>query len=132
MEGIFNTGELAIGAQIKLESINTGKILYIKRFPNKGKLIINIPKEPYIIVLNGGPRYIIKKKGLAPIEGFSTKVLKKNKTKLDSEIIKSKRTSTLPIVIFGLAVAFLLLLLTIFISMRNTNKLIRELRKVQS
>lgn len=131
VEGVFNTGELAIGAQINLESINTGNVLYKKRLPNEGKLIIDIPKEPYTIILNGGSKHIIKKEGISPKEGFSTKILKKKKAKLSSEIMKSKRASTLPIIMIGLVLAFLLLLVTIFISIKNTNRLIKELKEMR-
>lgn len=62
--GEFSTGEDAAGALIRLESLLSGEILYKERLPQESELTITIPKEPYQIVLDGGPGHTIVKKGL--------------------------------------------------------------------
>lgn len=130
VEGIFSTGEPASGAQILLKSLSGGKVLYKKRLPLEGELTINIPQEPYQVILNGGPGHNITQKGIAPKNGF----VKKNNTEeiIFSKIDKNttdKKDSRNSIIYYGLIGTFLLLLFTIFISIRNTNKIITILRE---
>jgi len=124
IEALFSTGEVAEGAEILLKSSSTNDILYKKRIPLEGELMIDIPKEPYIIVLNGGPGHIIEKQGISPINGFiakensKTKVLAKDKTNIQDTILS-----------YGLLLSFILLFLTMFISIKNTNKIMNSLRE---
>lgn len=128
VEGSFSTGEGAVGAQIRLESLITEKILYKKRLPNESELTINIPKEPYKVILDGGPGHTIEKEGFAPIEGFSKELLEKKKVETIKQNRGFERGTTTKILIGGVLIAFLLILLTIFISIRNTNKIIAQLK----
>lgn len=129
VEGIFSTGELASGAQIRLESLSSEEILYKKRLPDEGELTIKIPAEPYKVILNGGPGHQIVKKGIAPIEGFAKDILVNvSKAIISKPMKKNEGISETTITLIAIAISFLLLLLTIFISIKNTNKLIRELK----
>ncbi len=129
VEGVFNTGELASGAQIRLESLISDKILYKKRLPDEGELIIQIPKEPYNIVMNGGAGHQIVKKGIAPIEGFKKELNNKIKTQVSKP--NKQKDSSSKIILIAVVTAILLLFITIFISIRNTNKLMRELKIIR-
>lgn len=127
VEGIFNTGESGAGALIQLKSKNSNKILYEKRLPDESELTIKIPSEPYLIILDGGKGHKVKKEGIAPIDGFKKvdkdKEEKKDKTeKLNSEISTSKAIT------FSIIGAFLLLFATILISIKNTNKILKEIQ----
>ncbi len=129
VEGVFSTGESATGAQIRLESLVTGKVLYKKRLPSESELTIEIPKEPYTVILNGGPRHQVEKEGIAPLEGFSKEFLEKKEVKKTKIKKESNLSISAKITIGGLLIAFLLILLTIFVSIRNTNRLISELKR---
>ena len=72
--GEFSTGEDAAGAMIRLESLVNAEVLYKQRLPQESELTINIPKEPYQIVLDGGPGHTIVKEGIAPLEGFKKEI----------------------------------------------------------
>lgn len=126
--GAFNTGQSASGAQIRLESLVSGEILYQKRLPDESELTIAIPKEPYQIVLDGGPGHQSVKKGIPPKEGFNKELIKKTK-----QIELSKPRSTIQgmglEMVIAVGFAFLLLFITIIISIKNTNKIIKEIKK---
>jgi len=126
VEGIFSTGETAVGAQIRVEALSTGEILYKKRLPDESEVTINIPKEPYQIVLDGGPGHQMIEQGPAPIDGFTKVVqINKNISLSKEEDISSTWSMAL---IFTISLAFLLLFMTIFISIKNTNMLMNELK----
>lgn len=128
IEGVFNTGQLAPGAEVRVESLVTGKILFKKRLPAESEVTIDIPKEPYQVVLDGGPGHQIVKDGIEPRGGFSEELNKKNQEVKVSQSRSSMQE--LPIeMIISVAVAFILLFLTIFISIKNTNKIIEQLKR---
>jgi len=127
VQGKFNTGQSASGAQVRLESLISGEVLYKKRLPDESELVINIPKEPYQIVLDGGPGHQVVKEGITPEGGFSKEMI----TKKDMVKVSKPKSSmqSLPLeIIISIAVAFLLFFLTIIISIKNTDKLIKELQ----
>jgi hypothetical protein len=127
VEGVFNTGQNAAGAQVRLESLMDGKILYKKRLPDDSELTLDIPKEPYQVVLDGGPGHQIIQEGIAPKEGFDTKVTSKTK---EVKLSEPRNKTQLPIeMIISIAVAFVLLFITILISIFNTRKLMSVLKK---
>lgn len=128
VEGIFNTGQLAPGAEIRLESLNTGEILYKKRLPDESELTIDIPNEPYQIVLDGGPGHQVVNSGIEPKNGFSKQIKKNKKESKLSQPRTSQQGMTIEMII-SVSIAFLLLFLTIFISIRNTNKLMLQLKQ---
>lgn len=128
--GGFNTGDSATGAMVRLESLVSGDILYKKRLPDESEVTVNIPKEEYQVVLDGGPGHILVEKGIAPINGFEIKAKNTEKNKVtQAENKKETLSSTL---IFLLSIGFILIILTLYFSFRNTNKLIEELKNVQN
>lgn len=129
VSGEFSTGQLAVGAMVRLESLVSGEILYKKRLPDSSELIIEIPKEPYQVVLDGGPSHQIVKEGIAPLEGFSSTSSKEAKSvaTLSQPREMSKQWSNLTVVLFMFA--FLLLFLTLYFSMRNTNKILKAIKE---
>jgi len=130
VEGIFNTGESASGALIKLESIETKETLYKKRLPDISQLTINIPKEPYLVILDGGEGHQVSEQGVPPKEGF-LKENKDKKTELEKDKSRKKniQLSSSNAVIVSIVLAFVLLFATILINIRNTNRLLKEMKK---
>ena len=126
IEGVFNTGQLAVGAQIRLEALSNGNILYKERLPDESEITIDIPKEPYQVVLDGGPGHQIVQNGPEPIGGF-TKEIKTNKKAKLSQPREGKKQWSLALIV-TISLAFTLLFLTIFISIKNTNKLMKQLK----
>ena len=126
IEGIFNTGQTAPGAQVRLESLVTGKLLYKKRLPDESELTIKIPNEPYQIVLDGGPGHQIIQEGIEPKEGFDTTLTAQSKT---VKLSQPRNTMGLPIeMIISVVVAFILIFITMILSIFNTRKLLVELK----
>jgi len=69
--GGFSTGASAVGAKLIISSKLSSKIIYEKRVPNSGSLIVQIPKEPYTITLDAGVGHTLKKDGtIKPKSGF--------------------------------------------------------------
>lgn len=127
VEGIFNTGQTAPGAQVRLESLVSGELLYKKRLPEESELTIEIPKEPYQIVLDGGPGHQIVQEGLAPKEGFSKALSAKSKEIKLSQ--PKNNTIGLPLeMLISIVVAFILIFITMILSIFNTRKLLLELK----
>ena len=124
--GVFSTGEVARGAQIRLESINSGKVLYKKRLPDEGELTIKIPDIAYKVILDGGPGHKITKDGIAPIGGFKKELVEEKSIKTPPKEEKISRES---IILISMITASLLFLLTIVIGILNTNRLVKELEK---
>lgn len=116
------------GALIKVESLISGEILFKDRLPKESKITIDIPKEPYQVVLDT-PDEILTKVGVAPIEGFT----KEYQIKADEVIEKLSKEKHGDEEWSGLTLAFftlclILFLLTIYFSNKNTNKLIKEFK----
>lgn len=129
IEGLFSTGEPTPGALVLLESLSSGKNLYKKRLPSESELIVIIPKEPYKIILDGGPGHRIIKEGITPLEGYSKEsnnLIQKKIVTVNNEF--KTRDYILSISYFS---AIFIFLMTIFISRRNTNKLLIELQKLK-
>lgn len=127
---------VAVGAVLQLESLVTGEVLYKNRFPKDGKLILDIPKEPYLIVgketENEDHGTIIK--GIEPKEGFSKYLNSKADEVLEKiterEIHKIWGFSGSTGLFFGSCI--ILLVLAIYFGSRNTNKILREVRKEEN
>jgi len=130
VEGLFDTGADAAGAQVRLESLTNGEVLYAKRLPIESELTIEIPNEPYQIVLDGGPGHTMIREGIEPLEGFSKELKEKVKTD-NKELSKTKSSNNdwnlTTIILF--TVCIILLLLAIYFSSRNTNKIIKEIKE---
>ncbi|RXK13224.1 hypothetical protein CP965_05340 [Halarcobacter mediterraneus] len=128
--GEFSTGEKAAGALVRLESLVSGEILFKQRLPVESELTIDIPKEPYQVVLDGGPGHTIVKEGIEPLEGFAKEV--KEKAKSNSEKLSKAENfnnewSLTTIILFTICIV--LLLLALYFSSRNTNKILNEIRQ---
>jgi len=77
VEGMFSTGQSTEGANFKLVSIASAEILYEKRFPASGSLVIDVPKEAYKMILDSGPGHTIVKNGdIEPKGGFQESKVK--------------------------------------------------------
>jgi len=126
ISGGFNTGESAAGAMVRVKATSSDEILYEKRLGSEGEVSIKIPKIPYQVILDGGKGHTIVKDGIPPKEGFIKKEKEeKKKARSDAKI------STSNAVIVSIIIAFILLFATIFMSARNTNKLMQEIKKKQ-
>ena len=76
--GMFSTGVSAEGATIKVISQASSKVLYQQRLPSSGSIVIDIPKEPYNLLLDSGPGHRLEKAGIIePTQGFTKIVQKK-------------------------------------------------------
>jgi len=129
VHGEFSTGELASGALIKVESLISGTVLFQQRLPESSELIIAIPKEPYQVVLDGGPGHTIVKEGIAPLEGFSTDVKAKANTggKLSQAQNGNGEWDMATVSMFSIAV--LLFALTLYFSSRNTRLILLQMKQ---
>ena len=128
--GEFSTGEDAAGAMIRLESLVNAEVLYKQRLPQESELTINIPKEPYQIVLDGGPGHTIVKEGIAPLEGFKKEIKEKEKevnTKLSTAQNANNEWDLLTIFFFVLCL--ILFGLAIYFGNKNTNKILEKLKE---
>ncbi|WP_404319680.1 hypothetical protein [Malaciobacter canalis] len=128
-QGVFNTGQSAAGALLVLEALHNKEILFEKRLPASNELTIDIPKIPYQIVLDGGEGHTVIKDGIAPPDGFKeVKASKRSKEKAKKRSRTDATIATSNAVTITILIAFILLLATIFISIKNTNKLLLELK----
>ena len=126
--GEFSTGEDAAGAMIRLESLVNAEVLYKQRLPQESELTINIPKEPYQIVLDGGPGHTIVKEGIAPLEGFKKEIKEKEvNTKLSTAQNANNEWDLITIFFFSLCL--ILFGLAIYFSNKNTNKILEKLKE---
>jgi len=129
VEGMFSTGQSAVDALIKLESLNSGEILFQKRLPDDGELTLDIPKEPYQIVLDGGPGHQIVKEGITPKDGFLETTLDKKPQKKElSKTMTSRNSWSLPYIVL-ISLTLLLVVLSIIVSKRNTDKILKMMHK---
>jgi len=130
--GEFNTGESAAGALVKLQALHSGEILFQQRLTDD-ELVVEIPKIPYKVVLDGGDGHIDEKIGVAPPSGFEKLEVKENPKphtqKHDTPNRMSIKISSSLAVNVSIIFGFILLFATMFISMKNTNKLLEEIKK---
>lgn len=115
--GGYDTGQSAANALVRLESISSGKVLYEKRLSDESEMRVKIPNEPYKIVLDGGAGHTQIKEGIAPKGGFKTKKAKNTKHKTQNQQLNIAYIITL-------LVAIVFMILTMFFSYKNTQKLI--------
>lgn len=132
IEGQFSNGELAIGAMIRLESLNSGKVLYKKRLPDLSELTVSIPKEEYQIVLDGGPGHQIVKEGIEPLNGFLIKSKNNKEEKIELSKERSMNMQWNNITIVLLSIAFILIFLTLYFSSKNTNKILKQIKELNT
>lgn len=128
IEGEFNTGESAAGALVKIITLNSEEILFEQRLTDDKEMIIDIPKIPYKIVLDGGPGHTEEKMGIPPKGGFEK--VEESKTKKEEKPSRNNmQISTSPAITISIVFAFILLFATIIISIRNTNKILNQLKQ---
>lgn len=71
--GMFSNGQSSEGANFKIISLATSKVIYEKRIPESGSLMVDIPKEAYKLILDSGPGHQIEQNGdIKPLGGFQT------------------------------------------------------------
>jgi len=129
IEGMFSTGESAVDAMIRIEALNSGEVLFQKRLPDDGELTLDIPKEPYQVVLDGGPGHIIVKEGIEPSAGFSVaKISEKSQKKELSKTMTSRNSWSLAYIVL-ISLTLLLVVLSIIVSKRNTDKIVRMIQE---
>ena len=127
VEGRFNTGQTAEGALIRLESLVTGEVLFKQRLPQESELTVTIPDEPYQVVLDAGPGHTIVKEGIPPQGGFAETYPAQGKTAaVTRHQVPSRGMPGLMQLSIGCALV--LLLLTLYFSHRNTQKLLKALQ----
>ncbi|AOO65636.1 hypothetical protein [Sulfurospirillum halorespirans] len=128
IKGEFSTGEGAPGALVKLQALGSQEILLQQRLPDSSELVLSIPKVPYEVILDGGPGHQISRKGIAPKAGF-----KKTATKNESASPTKAMSQSVPLALsVCLGLAFVLLGGTLFISIYNTNRLLKKLNSAKS
>lgn len=71
VEGGFSTGAGAAGVDFYVKNRLEGKILLHQKFTESSTIEIEIPPEPYYLVLDGGPGHKVVKEGPAPPGGFT-------------------------------------------------------------
>nr|WP_319395299.1 hypothetical protein [uncultured Desulfobacter sp.] len=126
VEGKYDTGATAQGAQVRLESLGSGKVLFKQRLGLESELTVKMPEEPYRIVLDGGPGHVAIKEGIAPPKGFSVKP-KSGQQK--TQTARRHGTPNLsPAYFVTLGLVFCFLFLTLFICRQNTNKIIKTIQ----
>ena len=130
VEGMFSTGESAEGAKILIESLQTGRILFEQRLPEESELTINIPEEPYQIVLDGGPGHTTIKPGIAPPGGFAEEILARQAPQSQVANASAALANPWPFISRGAAfgIAFILFGLTLYFCHRNTRKLMAAMK----
>lgn len=84
IQGVYDTGQSAANAQIRLEALRDGKVLFQQRLPDESELSVKIPTQAYKIILDGGPNHIATKQGIAPKNGFTDKKIEKISPKIQN------------------------------------------------
>ena len=127
--GTFSTGEKAVDAMIRLEALHSANILFEKRLPDEGKIIIPIPKEAYQVVLDGGPDHKIVQQGIAPLKGYILSNREETTEKRElSESISSKNNWSLPYIVL-MSITLLLIGLSVYFSKKNTDKILQMIQE---
>jgi len=71
VEGGFSTGAGAEGVNFYVKTLKDGKIIFSRKFPESSDITVQIPREPYQVVFDGGPGHKVVKTGPAPPGGFT-------------------------------------------------------------
>ena len=71
IQGDFSTGQGAEGIDLFIKNKKEGKTLLHKKFPESSELEVQIPDEPYYVVMDAGPGHRVVKQGIAPPGGFT-------------------------------------------------------------
>ncbi len=71
VEGGFSTGAGAAGVDFYVKAKVDQRIILQDKFPESSIIELDIPKEPYYLVFDGGPGHKVVKDGVPPPEGFT-------------------------------------------------------------
>ncbi|WP_418186432.1 hypothetical protein [Aliarcobacter lanthieri] len=124
--GEFDTGDDAAGAMVRIESLISGDVLFQQRLPKESEITIDIPKEPYQVVLDGGSGHTLVKEGIAPLEGYSEELKAKSKQVTVPQNVSHERDN---VTIVFFTICIILFGLTIYFSNRNTNRILQQLKE---
>ncbi|NCB82310.1 MAG: hypothetical protein EOM38_07880 [Bacilli bacterium] len=127
IKGEFSTGESAAGALVKLKALGSEEILMQQRLPDSSEVVLEIPHIPYEIILDGGPGHQAHREGIAPKGGFKQSEPKKSEASSSNAPLKAEEKKIPLALSFSLALAFVLLVATISISIYNTRLLLQKL-----
>jgi len=98
---MFSTGNSAEGAMVKIVSQASLEIIYEKRVDQSGIFVIDIPKEPYNLILDSGPGHVIEKAGtIKPQGGFTIVKEKKIDYAFYTTLILSLLFSILAVILY--------------------------------
>lgn len=133
IEGKFNTGESAAGILVKIDTLHSNETIFQQRL-TEDKLIIDIPKIAYkVILLDEEDGDFIEKLGIPPLQGFEKVEIKKESKQEDKKQETPNRMgmklSSSTAVNISIILGFILLFATIFISIKNTNRILKEIQK---
>ncbi|QKF72505.1 putative membrane protein [Aliarcobacter faecis] len=131
IEGKFNTGESAAGILVKINTIHSNETIFQQRL-TEDKLVVDIPKIAYkVILVDEEDGDFIEKIGIEPPQGFEKVDLKDTKQEKKQETpnrMGMKLSSSMAVNV-TIILGFILLFATILISIRNTNKILKEIQK---
>jgi hypothetical protein len=71
IQGGFSTGQGAAGVDLYVKNRLEGKVLLHLKFPEISEIEIDIPEEPYYLVMDAGPGHKVVKLGPPPPGGFT-------------------------------------------------------------
>ncbi len=109
IEGGFSTGAGAEGVRCSVKTMKDGNIILSQQFPESSSITVQIPKEPYQVVFDGGPGHKVVKKGPEPPGGFTV-----NADAVNLPLEKSDVTGIpipLPIIFAMIAIAIIMVFL---------------------
>lgn len=62
VEAVFSTGGVAANAELRLESY-AGRVFLQSTLDDEGKLTVNIPSEPYLVVVQSDKGHVAEEEG---------------------------------------------------------------------
>lgn len=62
-EGMYSTGAVGSNHEVRLEAVETGKVLWKGRTDDVGEVTVDKPKVPYNVIIDGGPGHVAEEQG---------------------------------------------------------------------
>ncbi len=131
INGVFSTGESVAGVLFKINTLHSDETIFQQRLTNE-KLVVTIPSIPYkVILLDEEDGDFVEKIGIEPPQGFLKVELKdiKKQKKQEAPNRFGMKLSSSTAVNVSIILGFLLLFATIYVSIRNTNKILQQLKE---